>query len=771
MTTAVLLVLLGALSRLLPHPPNFVPLGALAIYAGARLPRRHALWVPLAALALSDLFIDFGTGRRPFTLVRVAVYGSFAAIALAGRLAAGRARPARLATLSVGSSVFFFLVTNFATWAGMGTYPLTWAGLALCYAAGVPWFWNTLAADLIGTAVFFGVDALARRARGPVWAAGAAGAAALLLLAQSAPAQTVPSASESVVVTATAVPEEQAELGAATTVITREQIEKRGLRTVAEVLRTVPGLDLVQSGGEGSITSVFLRGANSNDALVLVDGVRLNSPYFAGYDFSTLTTENVERIEVARGPFSALYGSDAMGGVIQIFTRAAAQGFSGRASVEAGNAGRREGEAFATVGAGGWGVTASFRDGRVGGDRRNSDWEQKSGELRLEGRIGEDLRAAFEAGLVQGEAGTPGPVGRETPHARSPWWEERLALPVFWKPAAGHAATFLVASVISKPGYDDPDSFFSATARAQSIQARAGDTWTSSDNRLTGFASFERGKVDSKTNFGVDLDGQHTTIWGAGLEDTWKAPGGLTVTAGVRYDRHSQFGGALSPRGTLSWLSSDALWKVRTSGGTGFRAPSVGELYFPFAGNPDLKPERSTSYELGVERYLPGGRLEASLFWNDFRDLIVYDFARFQDFNVGRARTRGIETAWRQDLAPAVAVDLGYTYLDAQDLGLGLPLLRRPHHRAFLAASVRAVAGLTMSPRITFVGSRPDSDALTGKRVQSPSYVRLDFFARYDLGPIAPYVRLENLADRRYEEVNGYPAARRRLTGGLEARF
>ena len=599
-------------------------------------------------------------------------------------------------------------------------------------------------------------------------AALAAGAA--LLAADLGRAQTVPPASESVVVTATAAPEEQIDLGAATTVITREQIEKRGLRTVAEVLRTVPGLDVVQSGGEGSVTSVFLRGSNSNDTLILVDGVRLNSPYFAGYDFSTLTTENVERIEIARGPFSALYGSDAMGGVIQIFTRGAGRGLSGRASAEAGNAGQREGDVFATYGAGPWGISTSFRDGRIGGDRPNSDWEQKSGGLRLEGRVG-SLRAALEAGLTQGEAGTPGPVGAETPHARSPWWEERIALPVSWKPAEGHDATFLVANVISKPDFEDPDSFFSSSVRTQSLQARAGDAWTSGDNRLAGFASFERGTVDSKSNFGVDLDGQHTTIWGVGLEDTHKLSRGLVVTAGLRYDRHSQFGSAWSPRGTLAWLSGDELWKVRVSGGTGFRAPTVGELYFPFVGNPDLKPERSTSYEIGVERYLPGGRVEASLFWNDYRDLIVYDFALAQDFNVGRARTRGAELAWRQQVAPWLAVDAGYTYLDAEDRDTGLQLIRRPRHRAYLAGSWRALPGLTLAPRVTLVGARPDNDALTGARIENPSFVRFDFVVRYEIGPVAPFVRLQNLADRRYEEVDGYPAPRRRFAAGLEAKF
>jgi vitamin B12 transporter len=161
----------------------------------------------------------------------------------------------------------------------------------------------------------------------------------------------------------------------------------------------------------------------------------------------------------------------------------------------------------------------------------------------------------------------------------------------------------------------------------------------------------------------------------------------------------------------------------------------------------------------------------ASFFWNDFRDLIGYDFASSLNLNVGRARTRGVEIAVRQDLRRALSVDAGYTYLDAKDRGTGLALIRRPRHRAFFGASWQPLDRLLLSPRATFVGSRPDSDALTGKRVESPSFLRLDLFARYSIGPVAPYARVENLADRRYEEVDGYPAPRRRFAAGIEARF
>jgi vitamin B12 transporter len=770
MTTAVLLVLLGASSRLLPHPPNFVALGALALFSGARLPRRWAVLVPLLAMALSDAVLDFGTGRAAMSAGRLTTYAAFAAIVFLGRLARGPARPPLLAALSIAASSIFFLASNFGVFAFGRLYPKTPAGLALCFAAAVPFFWNTLAADLLGTGALFGLDALSRRSRRRalarvaavlVFAAGGARAAAQ----QAAPVK------ETVVVTATAAAEEESAVGAATTVITRERIENEGFRTVAEVLRSVPGVDIVRSGSDGSVTFAQIRGANSTQTLVLVDGQRLNSPYFPGYDLSSLTTENIERIEVVRGPFSALYGSDALGGVVQIFTRPAGPGLAGQATAEGGDAGQRAGSVFASWGSNALGVSGSYRDGRVGGDRGNSDWRQQNGALRIEGRFADAGRIALEGAIEESDLGVPGPVGRETPRARYGVRQERLSLPVSFSPAPGHEATLLFADVFSRPHFDDPGSFFSSRTDARSLQGRASDAWTSGANRLTGFVSFERGRVNDGSNFGPSLEGQHTTIWGTGVEDTLKLAGGFAVTAGVRYDDHSQFGSAWSPRATVAWLSSDNVWKVRASGGSAFRAPTVGELYYPFSGNSDLKPERSTSYELGVERYLAGGRIEASLFWNDFRDLIVYDFSRSSNFNVGRARTRGVEIALRQDLARTLSVDAGYTYLDALDRGTGLALIRRPRHSAFFGASWQALGRLSLAPRATFVGSRPDSDALTGQRVESPSFLRLDLFARYSLGFVAPYARVENLADRRYGEVNGYPAPRRRFAAGLEARF
>ena len=772
MTTAVstvLLVFLGAFSRLLPHPPNLVAMGAIALYSGARLPRRWAWAVPIAAMLLSDLLIDWGTGRKAITLVRVAVYGSFALMVLVGRRLARTAKPGRLAALAAGGAVFFFLTTNFAVWASLGTYPPPLAGLVLCYIAAIPYFWNTLAAELAGTAVLFGLDRLARReaARSAVRGAAATLLVAVAAGATPARAQVTPTVSENVVVTATAAPEEIEDVGSAVTVVTREDIERNGWRTVQDALRSVPGATVARSGGPGSQTSVFLRGANSTHTLVLVDGVRVNSPFFPGYDFSLLSTENVERIEVVRGPFSALYGSESIGGVVQIFTRPAGGKLSGRVVGEAGNADQRELSAFATAGTGAFGIAASARHREEDGNRDNDDWRERSASLRLEGRLG-DARVALEGSIADGDLGLPGPVGAETADNRYSPREERITLPATFRPAAGHSASVTLGWVRSRPSFESP--FFQSRTDAQTLEARVADTFTAGIQRATAFAEWQRWKVDDSSNFGVNLDGEHATIWSLGAEDRFDLGRGWIVTAGVRYDDHSRFGDVWSPRGTISWRTGR--WKIRASGGTGFRAPSVGELFYPFSGNPELSPERSTSGDAGVDYELSDGRASASLFWNEYRDLIVYDFAAGLNFNVGRARSRGVELSWRQSIASDVLVDAGYTYLDTEDRDTGLDLLRRPRHSGFLGVTLAPVAGLEISPRAVFVGRRADVKALsTTERIEAPSYVRFDLHARYRIGAFAPYVRAQNLTDRAYAEVEGFPAPGRRLAGGLEVAF
>lgn len=596
--------------------------------------------------------------------------------------------------------------------------------------------------------------------------------AASLLAPPRARAQVLPSGvRETVVVTATLSPEEESQVGSAVTVITRDDIERSGARTVLEALRLVPGLDVVRSGGDGAITSVFLRGAGSGHTLVLVDGVRVNPVYFPGFDFGQWTTESVERIEVVRGPYSPLYGSDAIGGVIQIFTRGGGGGApAGSIALEGGDRGQRQGTLFGSAGSGALSATASYRDARADGERSNSDWRQRNGFLRLDLLPGRSVGAAVEASILDGEIGVPGPVGAETPRARSAMREERLALPVAFDPAPRHTTRLLLARTSSVLSFEDPDAGFASTTRSTTWQARLSNTWSTDRQSLTAFLAWELWDVSPEDTFGTTLSNDRVRTWGAGVQESVRAGGRWAVTFGGRLDRHGTFGSAASPRVTAAWLSADSRWKVRLSAGRAFRAPALGELFFPFAGNPGLDPERSTSYEAGFERYVPGGRLEATVFWNRIRDLIVFDFASFRNENVGRARAWGVEVGLRQQVHRKVHLEAGYTWLDAEDGATGQPLLRRPRHRAFAAAAVRPVAPLSLTVRGTFSGRRRDVDPLTFESIEAPSHVRYDLFARYEARPLSPYLRVENAGDRRYEEAKGFPAPRRRYAVGFEWR-
>ena len=275
--------------------------------------------------------------------------------------------------------MLFFLTSNFAEWLGDPLYPKTAAGLALCFAAAIPFFWNTLAADLLGTATLFGLDALSRRERSR--AVGAAAAAARSGCSRPVSARAAGPAGlreRRRHGDVRARGREGRRLGDHGDHAAGAREARVGGRAPTCCARCRASTSR-STGTPGSLTSLFTRGTNSTQTLVLVDGVRMNSPYFSGYDWSGMTTENIERIEIVRGPFSALYGSDAIGGVVQIFTRPGAEGISGRATGEAGNQGQGQGSAYVSAGEGPFSASASYRYVAFDGNGPNTDWRERNG--------------------------------------------------------------------------------------------------------------------------------------------------------------------------------------------------------------------------------------------------------------------------------------------------------------------------------------------------------------------------------------------------------
>ncbi len=554
-----------------------------------------------------------------------------------------------------------------------------------------------------------------------------------------------------VVVTAGAVPEDAVALGVATTVIDRATLERSRVSTVADLLRTVPGVDVAQSGGPGGVTSLFLRGTNSNSTLVLVDGVKLNSPYFGGVDLSTLGTANVERIEIVRGPFSALYGSEAIGGVVQVITRrASVDGLEGQAHFGLGNASAREGGVNAAFRSGPIGVTAGFRRGTIGGDLPNEFFEGTDLSAALDVQISPDARTGVTVKRESSRTGIPFSGTTATPLRATTADTTLVSVPV--SAVLGARTTLEAAGTFANdsPTYTDPDDpwgFTFSETKARRAGGRVVLSHTSGANRISFGTDYEQTKVDNEDSYGVQLDGLTTNTWSVFAEDRLSlADDRLAITAGVRRDENSAFGASTNPRIALSWRVAPAV-KLRAAAGSAFRAPSTGELYYPFSGNPALQPEESVSYEAGAEWALGRGLVfEASLFRSDVKDLIRYDFATFTNVNVGRARMTGAEATVRGTLSAATWASASYTWLDTEDRDTGLPLLRRPKNAA--AVTVGGDLGRGASAELTglYVGERDDVDATTFQRVT-------------------------NLLDRDYDEVAGYLSPGRRFVAGLDLAF
>jgi len=593
--------------------------------------------------------------------------------------------------------------------------------------------------------------------------------AVAFLFAAAAIAQQAASVHDEVVVTATGEPTPADEVPAATSVFTTQDLEALDLTSVADVLRLVPGATLMRSGLDGDVASLFVRGTNSNQTLVLFDGVRLNSPFFGGYDWSLPLTLGVGQVEVVRGPYSALYGADALGGVVQMLP-ADAKRNRFRAFAEGGSDDWRRGEVEGSVKAGDVDVMldAGSRSGR--GTLPNDDFSTQAEMLAA----GTPLGDAGRLGLLfrRGDSHTDVPFsGAEvTPHRYTAAVEQLAALPLRLAIGAGELELSIsrVERQVRYRDPDDPSGFVAEDTEADSDGARIAlhERW--GEQRLTVGGEWRRDVVTDGSNFGANLSGVGLTTRSWFAQDQVTLSPHWEALAGLRWDDAQAWGGELSPRITLAFNRAALRWWA--SYGRAFRAPALGELYFPFSGNPDLKPERSGSFELGTALPLPVGSGVVQLvgFSNRETNLIDFDLASYRFVNVARALQDGVEASWIALVSPGTRFEAALTWLDARD-GAGVPLLRRPKWSGALALTSAVRAGLEASVSVVWVGSRADADPVTLARVEDGGFVTASAAAKLALGAsLAARVRVDNLANHGYEEVRGYPAPRRRVMLGLE---
>ncbi len=591
-----------------------------------------------------------------------------------------------------------------------------------------------------------------------------------LLLSSSGGTQQLPAFQDTVLVTATGDAEPADAAAAAATVIGRSEIAASGEATVAELLRRVAGATLLRSGEDGGVTTLFVRGTSSSHTLVLFDGVRLNSPFFGGYDWSIPLTAGIERIEVVRGPFSALYGADAIGGVVQLVPeRGREPGV--RALIEGGSAAWRRGEVDAAARLGDLDLlfSGAVRDGS--GVLANDDFSARTVMADLSyalpggGRVGALVRHA------QTRTEVPFSGALVTPHRHTAAVETMLAVPVSIPLSAASELTFAADRVQRQVAYRDPDDpygFIASDTDADSTGGRAAYRLAVAGHRLSAGGEWRRDEVTDASSYGVSLAGRTITTRSAFVQDEMTVGSHLGVLVGARWDQARPWGEALSPRAVASWRTRGL--RAWVSYGRAFRAPSLGELYYPLSGNADLAPERSHAIEVGLALPSAGGRIkvQAVAFRNRVDDLIDFDFAAFRYANIARAAQDGVELTGAAQIGSGGWLGASLTWLDARD-GDGRSLLRRPRVAGSATLSGPLFGTVSGETSVVWVGRRDDLDPVSYARVSQPGFVTVDAAATL---PLAAWVELrlraENLAGRAYEEVRGYPAPGRRFFLGAE---
>lgn len=606
-----------------------------------------------------------------------------------------------------------------------------------------------------------------------------------LAVLASASAQTAPEVLDPYVTTATRTAATPRTLGSAVAVLTPADLERQQITGVAQALNSVAGAPSAASGAPGAVTSVFLRGSNSNQTLFLVDGIRFSDP---NTDYNVFLGGGsllaIDTLEVVRGPQSTLYGGEAIGGVVAIRAQRGQGSPSSRVAAEAGTFGTVSGAVTAQGAVGASAFNFALQGGHTDNERADNELDTLNGAVRLDHTVNERVAVGGTLRWFHERFGDPG--DRYTNDPNNTATEDNVLGTLFADVKLAEAWTSHVTLggqdrhlISNNPAPNPP--YLSPDQRTDVRNRRGVLDWQNT------FAGLDRHRLTS----GVTAEANHTrndgfgdinhkqTLLAAFAQDEYSPIDDVYLTAGLRYDDFDTSGSATTGRATAAWLLAHRSVKLRASYGTGFRSPSFLDLYGRsayYVGNPNLRPERSRGGDAGVDYYLPGNRgtLSASWFETSSDNLIDYDFSVYPGTvkNVAKARSRGVELSVQTAVADVLDARLAYTYLEAQDRARDVRLLRRPRHAFSTDLSHTFARTVTVGSGVTFAAAREDVDAATFATVDAEDYTVVRVYAAWRVTPrLELKARCENLLDERYEEVNGYPALGLRIFGGATLTF
>ncbi len=627
-------------------------------------------------------------------------------------------------------------------------------------------------------------------------------------LAASALADEASNNTDTVVVTATRTDQPLALTGESLSLISAEQLRDQQSVALSDALAQTPGISVVRNGGVGQTTSIGLRGAPSGQTLVLVDGMRINDPSAPDGSaiLADLLASNLERVEVLRGPQSTLYGSDAIGGVVNLIGRHGGSSGCGVSGSAEGGSQRSWRGNLATCGSASSldysaAVNTFHTDGISAADVRAGNREPDgyrnlgaSANLRWHATeaLSVDLRGYYVDARTDFDGYGPPPTYsfQDTPEYGK---DQLLAayLGANLRTAGGRLNQRLAvtSSYSDRKNFDPrfaPAEDFYSHGDAQRVEYQGVFDLRQSDQLSFG-AESQRTRLKTAAPNSFDPNPAptrgSTRIDGAYLQYQTTLLQSLTLTAGLRHDHDGDFGSHSSFKFSGAWKLPDGSTVLRANYGDGFKAPTLYELFSDYS-NPvaTLRPEVARGWEAGIDQRFNDGRAQIGITWFDRRTHDQIDFfscfgvvspacalrpfSGYYD-NIARSSAHGLEVRWSLRLAPTFKLSGNYTQLKAIDQVSGNDLARRPRHSANLALQWLPATGWSMGTALIYTGARFD-DAYGSLRM--PGYALLNLYGAHDFSAhCAVYARVENLADREYQPVAGYGATPRSFTLGVHA--
>ncbi len=549
------------------------------------------------------------------------------------------------------------------------------------------------------------------------------------------------------------------------TVITQQQIEEKSYINVEDMLREELGLDVVQNGPLGSNTTVFTRGAGSSSTLVLVDGVQVNSNTTGSFNFAHIQPENIEKVEILRGPQSTIWGADAVGGVINIVTKKGKGQPSHYFSFEGGS--------FATfkevlgssgeIGKFDYSATISRTD-----SQGFSSAEASIGNTENDGYQNTSL--SVRTGMNFSEQGRVELIGQFIDVHNE--FDNIVFIPVDGPPFSTQESIFfsMPISFVIFPWWDikiNPNYSYTGLKSRDQLFADSNIYSTNytldiQNNFVIGeFLSLIVGgeyqnRKGSLSRIGVNADLGNFSTYMQGVLDLYE---GLILTAGFRFDDNDSFEDKLTYKFEGAYRVKNTGTRIRAAYATGFRAPTINELFFPNFGNPNLKPEEVKNWEVGFDQNLLGDRvvLSSVFFYSKYTNLIQTLFtppSTFSAANIGKALSRGVETSLKIKLPQNILISANHTWNIARDDITKQRLLRRAEHKFHINFQHNWRKKLKTLIGVTYKSDTVDFSGRTDKYIVVRSVLEYQICKNLKLT-----LRGENLFDENYQEILGFGTA------------